>query len=244
MKMESQILDTIDFSQIYSTAPFEKRISPKDVFFSNIQMEGFSWNHNNSDQNFYKQIVSQVSKVEQLLDSGLDLESIQQRYPEIIPIIDGNYGKNAIQVYQTSDGKFLFSGNDGRHRLRMAQKMNIPSITVKIVGGYRQPLLTTGGISTPSPLNSTSSGTATMEWLGAGITHIHKQIDNQSVAYNRISTNLNHIGSSVLYYFSDQNEGRLIIELLNKGQSSFQILNETLLGVQQTLDEYHRKINS
>lgn len=244
LMMDKQILDTIDFSQIHSISPFEKRISPNDVFFSTLHMEGFSWNHNNHSQDFYKQVVVQMSKIEHLLDSGLDLESIKQRYPGSTSIIDGNYGKNTIQVYQTSDGKFLFSGNDGRHRIRMAQKLNIPSITVKIIGNYRQPVLKTNSLPIPPSLVSTSSSMATMEWLGAGVTHIHKQIDGQKLACNDRLANLDHIGKLVSYYFSDQDEGRAIIELLNSGQSTLQLLNGTLLGVQQALDEYRKKINS
>ncbi|HFI0621199.1 TPA: hypothetical protein ACGO3V_000661 [Streptococcus suis] len=242
--MDSQILDNIDFSQISSTSSFEKRISPNDVFFSTLQMEGFSWNHHNKDQKFYKQVVIQLSKVENLLDSGLDLETIKQRYPNSIPTIDGNYGNNTIQVYQTSDGKFLFSGNDGRHRLRMAQKLNIASITVKVIGNYRQPILKTSGIPTPPTLASTSSGIETMKWLGEGIAHIHKQIDCQKSAFNNSLSSLNHIGRLVSYYFSDQDDGKSIVELLNRGQSTLHRLNGTLLGVQQALGEYHKKINS
>ncbi|MFM0590172.1 hypothetical protein [Streptococcus suis] len=242
--MDKQILDTIDFSKISSISPYVKRVSPNDVFFSTLQMEGFSWNHNNNNQNFYKKIVSNLNKVEQLLDRGLDLDSIKQRYPESAAIIDGNYGTNTIQVYQTSDGKFLFSGNDGRHRLRMAQKLNIPSVTVKIIGVYRQPILTTSSIPTPSPLISASSGIATMELLGEGIIHIHKQIEVQQSSFNNESARLNHLGKLVSYYFSDQDEGRLIVDLLNSKQTTLNNLNKILSGVQQILEEYRKKINS
>lgn len=147
------ILNNVDFSKIRAYDKTEyliQQISPQSLFFTSQSMEGFDWNHNNSDFKQTERRVKSIAKVEDLISKGMSIEDIKQQYPDTQSWIDDAFCNNPIRVYKDSSGRYLHSGDDGRHRSVMARILDIPLLTVVVVGETTQKLtnLVEGEIST------------------------------------------------------------------------------------------------
>ena len=147
------ILNNIDFNKIRDYDKTEyliQQISPKSLFFTSQSMEGFDWNHNNSDFKQTERRVKSIAKVEDLISKGMSIEDIKQQYPDTQSWIDDAFCNNPIRVYKDSSGRYLHSGDDGRHRSVMARILDIPLLTVMVVGETTQKLtsLVEGEVST------------------------------------------------------------------------------------------------
>ena len=103
-------------------------------------MEGFDWNHNNSDFKQTEHRVKSIAKVEDLISKGMSINDIKQQYPDTQSWIDDAFCNNPIRVYKDSSGRYLHSGDDGRHRSVMARILDIPLLTVVVVGETTQKL--------------------------------------------------------------------------------------------------------
>ena len=147
------ILNNVDFSKIRTYDKTEyliQQISPQSLFFTSQSMEGFDWNHNNSDFKQTEHRVKSIAKVEDLISKGMSINDIKQQYPDTQSWIDDAFCNNPIRVYKDSSGRYLHSGDDGRHRSVMARILDIPLLTVMVVGETTQKLtsLVEGEVST------------------------------------------------------------------------------------------------
>ena len=147
------ILNNVDFSKIRTYDKNEyliQQISPQSLFFTSQSMEGFDWNHNNSDFKQTEHRVKSIAKVEDLISKGMSINDIKQQYPDTHSWIDDAFCNNPIRVYKDSSGRYLHSGDDGRHRSVMARILDIPLLTVMVVGETTQKLtsLVEGEVST------------------------------------------------------------------------------------------------
>lgn len=137
------ILNNVDFSKIRTYNKTEyliQQISPQSLFFTSQSMEGFDWNHNNSDFKQTEHRVKSIAKVEDLISKGMSINDIKQQYPDTQSWIDDAFCNNPIRVYKDSSGRYLHSGDDGRHRSVMARILDIPLLTVVVVGETTQKL--------------------------------------------------------------------------------------------------------
>ncbi len=137
------ILNNVDFSKIRAYDKTEyliQQISPQSLFFTSQSMEGFDWNHNNSDFKQTERRVKSIAKVEDLISKGMSIKDIKQQYPDTQSWIDDAFCNNPIRVYKDSSGRYLHSGDDGRHRSVMARILDIPLLTVVVVGETTQKL--------------------------------------------------------------------------------------------------------
>lgn len=137
------ILNNVDFSKIRTYDKNEyliQQISPQSLFFTSQSMEGFDWNHNNSDFKQTEHRVKSIAKVEDLISKGMSINDIKQQYPDTQSWIDDAFCNNPIRVYKDSSGRYLHSGDDGRHRSIMARILDIPLLTVMVVGETTQKL--------------------------------------------------------------------------------------------------------
>ena len=137
------ILNNVDFSKIRTYDKTEyliQQISPQSLFFTSQSMEGFDWNHNNSDFKQTEHRVKSIAKVEDLISKGMSINDIKQQYPDTQSWIDDAFCNNPIRVYKDSSGRYLHSGDDGRHRSVMDRILDIPLLTVMVVGETTQKL--------------------------------------------------------------------------------------------------------
>ena len=105
---ENFILNNIDYSKIISYERDDyiiQQISPKYVFFTSQSMEGFNWNHNNSDFNTTKHRVKNISKVESLISKGYSIKEIKQHFPQTQNWIDDVFSHSIIRVYKDINGR-------------------------------------------------------------------------------------------------------------------------------------------
>lgn len=234
------ILNNFDFSKIeaYDQGNYlVKQISPSDLFFTSQSMKNFDWNHNNSNFNITQHRVNNISKVENLLSRGFSIDDIKQSYPHMRMWIDDAFSHNVIRVYQDRNGNYIHTGDDGRHRSLMAKILNIPLLTVTIVGETGQSLtelagdvinnVETGGNVFFDTLKNNVVDRTSISNLSVQKDKIGKDLDNKSREIHRyVNRVANYNARKTIHSFaSHSNINQLNIALENASNISLEIGN-------------------
>lgn len=245
--MMNRIIDEFDASALEKIKkPYYEQVDLDKLHFFSLHLENFQWNHHGNSEKDYENLVNGMHRIENLLDSGNSFSEITSNYPRLTPLIESCYGSNSIQVYKSQDGQYIFSGNDGRHRLLMAQKMGLPKLTLEVIGNYnttisQQPLSTTFTQLTGAGLSGSQHN---IQWLSNEINRSISCFDNEISSHLSYKNKISKIESIATYQFSDQTVCSEIIQLLQECESK---LGESisLLGVsKEQLRRYIANIQS
>lgn len=252
-KCLSQSSTALVMNKIKRIDDYEERVNPHLVYFFPHDIdEHFSWDYHGQSWETYGAIVDNLDKIEQLRDKGIELANLLNHFPEA----SSHYDKmgDAIRVYKSKDGKYLFAGN-GRHRLLRSLEKEIDKISVRVIADYLGNLSDLETFSRVisrqqgenSSISNTSvssiSGSETLFQLNLEIEQLISEIQQQIYSYQNEKQQIDDVQNYWTYYFSDQELGRQGIQIFILIREQLLAIENLLHDLNQQLYNYRRQIN-